>query len=181
MAAEMAERIGQRMQARRAELGLTQAEVATRIEGKTTSDQVSRWERGRHQPQNLAPIAKALEVDASYFYAPEPNKTVTPDLLDGALAGDGSIQEQLAEMGKAIDKQADALVTQAGVLEELRDAVQDLRELIATQRAAARQMDEATKALEAATGRTRQPAGTSPRSGNTQKSPAAAPRPQTRP
>lgn len=68
--AEMAERVGARMRQRREELRLTQAELALRIEGKTTGDQVSRWERGKHQPNDLGPIARALEVDVAYFYVP---------------------------------------------------------------------------------------------------------------
>jgi transcriptional regulator with XRE-family HTH domain len=84
MAVEIAERIGARMRERREELGLTQAEVARRIEGKTTSDQVSRWERGKHQPNDLGPIARVLEVDVSYFYAPRPETDETPDLFGGS-------------------------------------------------------------------------------------------------
>jgi transcriptional regulator with XRE-family HTH domain len=155
--------------------GRPQTAVAEALEVSERAYQ--NWEAGDAKPsyRNLQRLAEYYGVGEDYILSGGQLPAETPAPFDG------SIREQLAEMGKAIEKQADALVTQAGVLEELRDAVQDLRELIATQRAAARQMDEATKALEAATGRTRQPAGTAPRSGNTQKSAAAAPRPQTRP
>jgi transcriptional regulator with XRE-family HTH domain len=97
MAAEMAERVGIRMRTRREELGLTQAQLAALIEGKAEGAQVSRWERGKHQPQDLAPIARALEVDLSYFYAPEPDKNDTPSPFDSSAAP-GALDETLREI-----------------------------------------------------------------------------------
>lgn len=97
MAAEMAERVGIRMRTRREELGLTQAQLAALIEGKAEGAQVSRWERGKHQPQDLAPIARALEVDLSYFYAPEPDKNDTPSPF-ASSAAPGALDETLREI-----------------------------------------------------------------------------------
>jgi transcriptional regulator with XRE-family HTH domain len=165
VATEMSARIGERIRERREELGMrTQRELADLIPSDTVTNQtVSNWERGVNQPspRYLRELAEALQVDVSYFLQlrDKPAKGKTPDPFDG------SIQEQLAEMGKAIEKQAEALVTQAGVLEELRDAVQDLRELIATQQAAARHLEEwteaATKALPDGSVRQQEQTGTS--------------------
>lgn len=118
MAAEMAERIGARVRARREELGLTQAEVARRMPGTTTSDQLSRWERGKHQPQNLDSLAEALEVDVSYFYAPAPASTETPDLFPPMETPDrlARLERQLGEF------KSEVLDELAGVREELRKA-----------------------------------------------------------
>lgn len=116
MAVEMAEQIGARMKARREELGLTQAEVALRIPGKAGGDQVSRWERGEHQPRNLEPIAIALEVETPYFYAPEPDKSVTPDL---SLNGDG--ESQLDRIEAALERLTEKLDRLTPLLEGVEE------------------------------------------------------------
>jgi transcriptional regulator with XRE-family HTH domain len=104
MAVEMAERVGARMRERREELGLTQAKVAEKIDG-VTPDQISRWERGKHMPRDLKPVADALEVTESYFYAPAPDKTETPDLLgkDSESQLD-RVERQIAELHRKLDR-----------------------------------------------------------------------------
>jgi len=94
MAAEHVARIGARIRQRREELGLTQRELADLIPGKADSNQVSKWERGEHKPgdDTLEHIAKALNVDPSYFHVPEP-KPGTPDLM-GSL-NDSSPLDQI--------------------------------------------------------------------------------------
>lgn len=66
VAKEQAARVGRRIRERRDELGLTQAEVAARmVDSPSTNDQqVSKWERGEHRPNddNLEILAQALET-----------------------------------------------------------------------------------------------------------------------
>lgn len=124
MAAEMAERVGARMRERREELSLTQAEVALRIAGKATSDQVSRWERGKHQPQDLAPIAQALEVDLSYFIVPAPNKTTTPDLSKPVDTDPARLVALLERVEGLLEQQNELLARQSLILERIEGATE---------------------------------------------------------
>lgn len=92
MAAEYLERMGQRMRERREELGLSRSQVARAMPGKTTENQVYRWEKGLHRPQDdtLEALVAVLKVnDVSYFLAAQPDKTETPDLV-GTMSGERS-------------------------------------------------------------------------------------------
>lgn len=82
VAAEYLQRMGQRMAERRKALGLTQEQVARALPGETSGAHVSRWERGLHRPSDdtLEALAKALQVDVTYFLAAQADKTNgTPD------------------------------------------------------------------------------------------------------
>jgi len=165
MAAEMAERVGARMRERREELGLTQAQVALRIAGKATSDQVSRWERGRHQPQDLAPIAQALEVDPSYFIVPAPDKTSTPDLSKPLDTDQARLVALLESVEGLLKKQNQLLDRQSRILEKIEGAT---ARVDAASRDLASSVAESGKGLRAGTRRQTRAA----------KAPAPKPSPQ---
>lgn len=82
VAAEFVERLGARMREQRETLGLSMAEVARRMPGKVSENQVYRWELGKHQPKpdTLEALAKVLGTTVATLMAPTPDKTVTPDL-----------------------------------------------------------------------------------------------------
>ncbi len=66
--------IGEIIRQRRRELGLTQEELAERIE--VTSQQMQRYEYGKTKlkVENLQAIAKALDVPVSYFFGEHGNE-----------------------------------------------------------------------------------------------------------
>lgn len=69
---QITEIIGANIRAGRDRLRLTQHELALRIGSQAF--EVSRWEKGRHRPQDetLAALADALEMDfADFFTEPE--------------------------------------------------------------------------------------------------------------
>ena len=103
MAAEHVARMGARMAQRRKELKLTQREVADLIPGKADSNQVSKWERGEHKASDdtLEHIAKALQVDVSYFHVPEP-KAGTPDLMGTIRAGESQLDRVEAKLDRLL-------------------------------------------------------------------------------
>ena len=104
VAAEHVERIGQRMEARRLELGLTRRDIAGRVGGKTNENSVYRWERGKHEPEaeTLQLLVTALEVDdVSYFMSPEP-ELGTPDLM--AALPSGREVDQLTRIERKLDR-----------------------------------------------------------------------------
>ncbi|WP_054748790.1 helix-turn-helix domain-containing protein [Lentilactobacillus rapi] len=67
----MAETIGQRIKAKRIELGLTQSEVAEKL--FVTQQTVARWEGDKHLPPitALEDLAKLFGVDVAYFFGGE--------------------------------------------------------------------------------------------------------------
>lgn len=83
MAAEYLERMGARMRERRESLDLSRDEVAKRMPGKTNGNAIYRWERGEHRPHpdTMEALAEVLEVEVSYFLAPEPQPG-TGDLME---------------------------------------------------------------------------------------------------
>lgn len=83
MAAEYVERIGGRIRQRREELELSRDDLARKMPGKTTGNQIYRWEKGRHEPQpdTLEALAHALKVDVAYFFAGPSSGGATPDLM----------------------------------------------------------------------------------------------------
>lgn len=83
MAREHLEQLGQRIQERRKELGLTQAAVAREMPPAVDSTAVSRWERGEHKPsdeymEKLASILKT--TPAALLFEPPAKGDGTPDL-----------------------------------------------------------------------------------------------------
>lgn len=96
MAAEHTARIGERIAQRRNEIGLSQRALADLLPGKTDGNQVSKWERGQHQPSpdTLEHIAKVLQVEVAHFLIPEPTSN-SADLL--SVLGRGGAQSDLTE------------------------------------------------------------------------------------
>lgn len=62
--------IGTNIRSRREAAGLTQRELAQRLEGVDTTMTVSRWERGAHAPsgENLEALADALGIEVADLY-----------------------------------------------------------------------------------------------------------------
>jgi transcriptional regulator with XRE-family HTH domain len=113
MAAAHVERIGTRIRERREELGLSRRKLVQRMEGVVTENDIYRWERGQHRPndQTLDALAKALEVDVSYFLVEAPQKPV-PDLLHkigGDLTQLDRLEQALAQIDKRLSRLEDEL------------------------------------------------------------------------
>jgi transcriptional regulator with XRE-family HTH domain len=107
MAAEYLARMGERIRERREALGLSQEDVARAMPGKITGQRISLWERGLHRPRDdsLEALARALEVDVSYFMTPEPAKEETPDLLGVGHHGDTrSASARMVALERKLDK-----------------------------------------------------------------------------
>jgi transcriptional regulator with XRE-family HTH domain len=104
VAAEFLERMGARMRERREELDLSMAEVARRMPGKVSENQVYRWELGKHQPKpdTLEALAKVLKTDVAALMAPAPDKSVTPELFGTEDERLDRIQDQLGTIGQKL-------------------------------------------------------------------------------
>lgn len=88
------------------------------------------WEAGDAKPsyRNLQRLAEFYGVGEDYILTGS-NPTETPDLMDGALAGDGTIREQLAEIQRqlaAATSERDAILSllarQDAILERIEKA-----------------------------------------------------------
>lgn len=101
VAAEFVERLGARMRERREALDLSMAEVARRMPGKVSENQVYRWELGKHQPKpdTLEALAKVLETSVAALMAPAPTADETPDLSDGV-----SVEDRLTAIEDALKR-----------------------------------------------------------------------------
>lgn len=93
MAAEYKSRVGNRIRAAREAKGWTQSRLARELPESIDGPSVSRWENAKVAPgpDYLEALAAALDVDLSYFLAPEPAEGA-PDLL-GALGTGGEAQQ----------------------------------------------------------------------------------------
>jgi transcriptional regulator with XRE-family HTH domain len=82
VAVEFLERMGQRIRARRKELGLSRPDVARAMPGKVSENQIYRWELGKHQPNpdTLEALARARQTDVASLMSPPPMDAETPDL-----------------------------------------------------------------------------------------------------
>lgn len=115
MASEQAQRIGQRIRARRRELGLeTQRALAEEINVPTINNQVvSNWERGETKPsdENMRRLAAALKCDESYFYESD---EATPDLMGALreLAPNATLDQRLT----ALQETASLILAELGRL-----------------------------------------------------------------
>jgi transcriptional regulator with XRE-family HTH domain len=133
VAAEYVQRMGERIQERRKELGLTQLELALALPGKVGADQVSRWERGIHKPEDdtLEEIAVVLKVPVAYFLAeapapdaPTPSPFAGADALaDGLRSLEQRMIDALGEFTQAVRDQNQALERQHEVLERIERAL----------------------------------------------------------
>lgn len=152
VAAEYLERMGQRIRERREELGLSRADVARAMPGKTNENAIYRWEKGAHRPQDdaLEALAGVLGVeDWTYFIATEPDKSATPDMfqpafpieaLEGALAEVlAEIKAQLAEQTQVLDEIKDTATRVETMLEEQRELKAEADEVVQTIRRAQRE------------------------------------------
>lgn len=106
--AEEAELFGKALRARRAALGLTQREVAERVEGKTEGKDISRYERGEHLPgqDTRAALAAALETTLADLYVAatgDKPSGPTPDLLS-QLSGPPDLRPRLDEIADKLDR-----------------------------------------------------------------------------
>lgn len=92
--AEHVERMGRRIKERRLELGLKQIELARQISDSVDSSQISRWERGKHDPSSdhKEALAAALDTTVGDLMAgPEAERETTdetPNLMDEMSATD---------------------------------------------------------------------------------------------
>lgn len=100
MAREHVKLIGRRIRERRKELGIGPTELARRLPGKVDTQQLYRWERGVHRPNDdtLESLARVLEVSVGYFFADEPDKTATPDPFEA------DVQTKLDRILTALDR-----------------------------------------------------------------------------
>ncbi len=83
MAGDLAARIGRRIAARRAELSLTQGQLAAQVGTDAVNNQrISDWERGVNRPSDryMAEIASALDRPVAWFFEDE-DAGGTPDLM----------------------------------------------------------------------------------------------------
>jgi transcriptional regulator with XRE-family HTH domain len=106
--AEHIERIGKRIRERRKERDLTQTQLARLLNGNVDAAQVSRWERGIHEPSadRKEDLARALDVTVAYFMADQP-ADATPDLV-ATLNGD--MPEDLRDLLIQIDGKLDRVL-----------------------------------------------------------------------
>lgn len=121
MAAEHVERIGRRIRERREEIGLSQGDVARELPGKVDGNQVSRWERGLHRPQDetLEQLGRVLRVDPAYFMSDGPSRSASASAQE---LGDDEQQQQLDRIEAKLERVL-SLLGQAGFERELHDEV----------------------------------------------------------
>lgn len=140
MAAQYVANIGRRIRERRDELHLSQEDVARELPGKVSGNQVSRWERGLHRPNDAAleALAKALEVEVAYFLSDGPLRVVAELNADGTeleVTQLDRIEEQLVAIAARLEAMdADALERD----EETSDQLAALRAAVGALAAPAR-------------------------------------------
>lgn len=92
------EKIGERIKARRMQLGLRQAQLAEMIgfTGKNPGSRVSRWETGDHEPEAMLPkIAAALDCSVDYLLGltDDPEAHKSPQGSSDAVGGAAGAQD----------------------------------------------------------------------------------------
>lgn len=109
MAAEHTVQIGRRIREQREKAGLTQAELAALIPGKTDGTQVSKWERGLHRPgdDTLDHIAKALKCPVAAFHV-DPPVEGTGDLMGAFSPTDARLTQIEALLEQVLARLPDA-------------------------------------------------------------------------
>jgi transcriptional regulator with XRE-family HTH domain len=136
MAAEYLERLGNRLREKREELGLSRPEVARRMPGKTTENQVYRWEKGLHRPHDdaLEALAGILGESVGYFLAAAPDKTQTPDLMATVTGADDDRLARIEEKLEAAEAQREDLAAQIAEqnanLARQSEILEDLKALV---------------------------------------------------
>jgi transcriptional regulator with XRE-family HTH domain len=133
--ADETERIGKRMRERRKELRgergeLSQRECAERMPGTVQASEWSRWERGKHRPEELDEVAKALETTVADLVAGPLAEREEPE--DNDLMGKLNGRSAAAEAGDWTLR-LDALENQlAAELAEVKAALAEQRSLLET-------------------------------------------------
>jgi transcriptional regulator with XRE-family HTH domain len=127
--AEQTNLIGRRIAQARTEAGLTQAELAAKVPGKSDGTQMSKWERGVHRPgdDTLEHIAGVLKKEVSWFLVSESDKSATPNLMGNFDKSEKTqldfIEDELATIKALVERLAgDEIV--AAVQQELDRAAQ---------------------------------------------------------
>lgn len=126
VATELGQLIGDRIRARRKELGLTQKQVAARMKSDAVDAQrVSDWERGYNKPSEryLLELVDALEVaDAGYFMVVETETPNVVQMLNGSSQLD-RIEKDVKEIRSGLDRLTSLLDTRAEeAMEQLLEA-----------------------------------------------------------
>jgi len=135
MAKLHAERMGRRIKEIREDLKKTDEkwtqayvahEINARTKGKLQGADISRWEAGKHKPEdhNLEALAEVLGVDVAEFYSDPPDKSKTPDLF----AVPDPAEPTLADVLTQLDAMRTDLETE---LAEMRTELGELAALLA--------------------------------------------------
>lgn len=113
--------IGDRIKARRKELGLTQTELAKKING--SSQVVSNWERGYSKPSSddIANLAEALEVSVDFLFNSKNKDSEVEKLKTKIKRYEDYLQESLEHWNSLGDKPVRAEVIAAGIADFLDD------------------------------------------------------------
>lgn len=138
MAAEHVRALGERIRLRREELGMTQDEVARKMQGSVDGQRVSKWERGENRPrdESLEDLARVLKTSATTLLAPAPNGNETPDPFPPAVEPAlteilAAITAQLAERTKVLERIEQALSRDQQARAELDESAERLQAAVA--------------------------------------------------
>lgn len=134
MAAAIAERIGERIRDRRDELGYTRRRVVALMEGVATENDLYRWEKGKHRSgdDNLAAVARALDVDPAYFLMEHPHGAVSPSGSEPARSVHDLVvlAERVEQIATAVEKLLDAQQVIAQMAEEDRALLREVAQAV---------------------------------------------------
>lgn len=131
MAAAYLQRMGGRIKQRREALGLSRADVARAMPGKTNDNAIYRWEKGAHRPQPdaLEALAGVLNVPVSYFLMDAPASGPPPDLM-GALSPTDDIASRVNDVASAVAKLLEAQETMAELAREDRALLREVAQAV---------------------------------------------------
>lgn len=134
MAAEYMKAMGERIASARQAKGWNQPQLARAVEQLRREDDpdassiegssISRYEKGKVEPNSKMKeyLARALDVDVSYFLTPPPDKSHTPDLSRRPT----SVEDRLANMERILRVIAAAVgLTPAALQAEVEALAQD--------------------------------------------------------
>lgn len=110
MAAEYKARVGARIRDAREAKGWTQTQLARQLPGTVDGASISRWETGKVMPQtdNLEALARALDVDVSYFLVEEP-KHAPPNLMAELACRPSDNDDRLTRIEEKLDQALELL------------------------------------------------------------------------
>jgi transcriptional regulator with XRE-family HTH domain len=110
--AAQAEKVGRRIEELRKERGWSKAELARRLPGVSTGNDVGRWEKGQHLPRTdtLDAIAGVLETTVADLYAGRvADRKSSPVGLDPIASANGRLAGQLDRIEGRLNQIAEAL------------------------------------------------------------------------